>query len=253
MKKYKQAKIGITVLFLALITFGMNDTIARNILGGSKQRDLPVVHAPLRAAISLTSMDVAAENVESGGNTVTQTLTLQAGWNAIYLEVEPVNPSPLINEGTEEDPVWVHEQPPMDAIFAQLACENCLESVWAWNVPFSTQDYIVDPAEGLWDEPGWLHYFPETSSGPDGGSRAFLTNLLALHTNTAYLVKLDDNLAAPLTLKVPGQPQVEKQQWVRDSYNLAGFPVAPGTTPALAVFFGASPITEVRTLTPAGH
>ncbi|HEY89648.1 MAG TPA: hypothetical protein G4N98_07955, partial [Thermoflexia bacterium] len=87
MKKYKQAKIGITVLFLALITFGMNDTIARNILGGSKQRDLPVVHAPLRAAISLASMDVAAENVESGGNTVTQTLTLQAGWNAIYLEV----------------------------------------------------------------------------------------------------------------------------------------------------------------------
>ncbi len=45
------------------------------------------------------------------GTTLTQVFTLQAGWNAIYLGVEPVNPSPLVNEGTATQPQWVHESP----------------------------------------------------------------------------------------------------------------------------------------------
>ncbi|MCP3886686.1 MAG: hypothetical protein GY700_14680, partial [Propionibacteriaceae bacterium] len=71
--------------------------------------------------------------------------------------------------------------------------------------------------------------------------------------NTGYLVKLDDDLAAPLTLRVAGQTKVENQQWVKDSYNLAGFPIFPDTNPTVAIFFGNSPVTEARYLTQEGH
>ncbi len=59
-----------------------------------------------------------------------------------------------------------------------------------WNTPLSTMDYIIDPSEGLWDVQGWKRYFPAHSVDENGVSRDFLTNLLSLHANTAYLVKL---------------------------------------------------------------
>ena len=247
MKNLKTARLGLSMLCLMMIVGGVRGA------GGHDASTPPATAYPRRAAISRVARDVAAAGIVAGGNVITQTLTLHAGWNAIYLEVEPRNPAPLVNAGTEEEPIWVHAQPTMKAIFAQLACEDCLESVWAWHVPFSTQDYIVDPAEGLWDEPGWKRYFPATSVGPDGVSRAFLTDLLSLHTNTGYLVKLADDLAAPLTLQVTGPTVVENQRWVKDSYNLAGFPIFPAANPTVAAFFGGSPVTEVRYLTPDGH
>lgn len=253
MNKFKQVRFGVLAIFLVTLLFGMGDTVAHRLAGVSEPSSTPTAQAPFRAQASLAPRDVAADDVETEGNTVTQTVTLHAGWNAIYLEVEPINTSPLINKGTEEEPVWRHELSTMEAVFDQLACDACLESVWAWNVPFSTKDYIVDPAEGLWDEPGWLRYFPEGSAGPDGGPRNFLTNLLALHANTAYLVKLDDNLADPLTLQVAGQPKAKNQQWLKDSYNLAGFPISPDASPTIAVYFGASGVTEARYLTPGGR
>lgn len=76
------------------------------------------------------------------GSLVTQQFTLQGGWTAIYLEIEPINPSPLVNEGTAADPIWAPEQSTLEAIFAGLSCGDCLESVWAWNVPTSQADYI---------------------------------------------------------------------------------------------------------------
>ena len=183
---------------------------------------------------------------------ITQTFTLQAGWNAIYLEVEPVNTSPLVNQGTAADPIWVHEKSTMETVFADLAASGALESVWGWNVPTSRVDYIVDPTEGLWDEPGWRRYVPESKVGPDGVSQGFLTNLLSLHANTAYLVKLKDDLSGPATLAVRGAPIVQRQRWIKGSYNLAGFPIAPGAAPTVATFTGGSPITEIRQLTANG-
>jgi len=159
----------------------------------------------------------------------------------------------LINIGTTAEPVWVHEQPMITALFSRINCENCVESVWSWNVPFSTKDYIVDPAEGLWDEPGWLRYFPEGSAGPDGDTRTFLTDLVTMHANTGYLVKMAADLAAPVTLSVEGLSVVDGQQWVKDSYNLAGFPVLPGSGPTVSIYFGGSPITEARYLTSDGY
>lgn len=181
----------------------------------------------------------------SSGATVTQTFTLAGGWNTIYLEVEPINPSPLVNEGTEAQPLWVHERSSLEAIFAQLDGCACLESVWTWNVPTTRMDYIVDPAEGLWDEPGWKRYIP------DGKPDAFLTDLVNLRANTGYLVQLTENSSA--TLSVVGRPVVRKHRWVQESYNLAGFPILAGNEPTRQIFFGSSPITQVYQLNRAGE
>ncbi len=216
MKKHKKATVGLIALLLVMMIWGIRGAAAYNVVELFKQSDAQPTIYPRRAAISLAPRTAYA-GVEVGGNTVTHTLTLRAGWNAVYLEVEPDNPSPLINQGTEEEPIWVHKLSTMEAVFAQLECEACLENVWTWNVPFSTQDYIVGQAEGLWDEPGWLRYFPASSLGADGVSRAFLTDLLSLHANTGYLVKMDDDLAAPLTIKV-AEVRFTQERYYRGRY-----------------------------------
>ena len=55
------------------------------------------------------------------GQWTTQTITLNPGWNAVYLEVEPASPD-------------------CDALFAGLP----VESVWAWNRRFSSVQFIQD-------------------------------------------------------------------------------------------------------------
>lgn len=192
----------------------------------------------------------AQARLAADGTQLAQTFTLHAGWNTIYLEVEPVNTSALINIGTEADPIMVPERSTLEAVFAGV---SSLESVWSWNVPQSRRDYIVDPAEGLWDEPGWKRYFPDFAQGADGVSQAFLTDLLSLHANTAYLVKLDDNLGGTVSVTVTGQPVVRKRRWVLGSYNLAGFQILPGATPTVDAFFAGSPVSEVNRLTQDGE
>ena len=92
---------------------------------------------------------------------MTQTFALHGGWNTIYLEVDPINPSPLVDPDGDGPLLPTHELSSLEAIFAQLDTCACLESVWTWNVPTTQVDYIVDPAEGLWDEPGWQRYIPD--------------------------------------------------------------------------------------------
>ncbi|RME42431.1 MAG: hypothetical protein D6791_17745, partial [Chloroflexi bacterium] len=188
------------------------------------------------------------------GAVVTQTFELRQGWTAIYLEVEPINDSPLVNKGTPDQPIMAPELSTIEAVFAHISCGDCLESVWTWNIPLTSVEYIVDPAEGLWDVPGWKHYFPEGSLGPDGEDRSFLSDLFDLHANTGYLIKLKDG-TGPATLEVRGTPVVAHHQWLADSYHLAGFPVDPDAPapPTVATFFqdlagGPSPVSEVRAL-----
>lgn len=195
----------------------------------------------------------AAAAVTASGALVTQTFTLQAGWNTIYLEVEPINTSPVTDPDGDGPLLPAHTLTTLEAVFATLSCSACLESVWTWNVPVSRMDFIVDPAEGLWDQPGWKRYFSPASVGPDGEPQAFLTDLVTLRANAGYLVKLSDDLAGPVTLAVHGRPIVPSHRWVKDSYNLAGFPLLPGAAPTVAAFLGNSPLTEIYRLNTAGE
>jgi hypothetical protein len=208
---------------------------------------------PMRAMAAQQIHPTSATTVVAGGAILTQTFTLQGGWNTIYLEVAPINTSPLVDPDRDGPLPPAPSLSTLEAVFVNLSCTDCLESVWAWNVPVSRADFIVNPSEGLWDEPGWNRYFAPNSLGPDGESQAFLTNLLTLHANTAYLVKLSDDFEGSATLTVSGRPVVSGRRWVKDSYNLSGFPLQPGATPTVQRYLAGSPLTEIYRLDKGGE
>ena len=176
------------------------------------------------------------------GAIVTQVFSLQAGWNAICLGVEPINGSQLGSDG-------VPTQSVMEWVFGGLG--SALDSVWTYNQPVSSKDYIVDPGEGLWDEPGWERYIPASNVDENGQSRGFLTTLHTLHANTGYLVKLKEGTSGTVTVK--GKPVPGHHRWTPGAYNLAGFPIGPGQAPTVATFAPAgSPIKEIRALNSDG-
>lgn len=215
-----------------------------------------VIHADTAATQRGTTQQgqlASPATAVANGAILTQTFTLQSGWNTIYLEVAPINSSPLVDPDGDGPLPSAPELSTLEAVFANLSCTDCLESVWAWNVPVSRADFIINPSEGLWDQPGWKRYFSPNSVGPDGESQAFLTDLLTLHANTAYLVKLTDDLQGDATLTVPGRPVVSGRRWVQDSYNLSGFPLQPGATPTVAGYLAASPLTEIYRLSRSGE
>ena len=140
-----------------------------------------------------------------------QTFQLRAGWNVIYLEVQP-------------DPK------DCDTIFKEIP----LESVRTWNRRFSSVQFIQNPDELSLAQPDWLTYLPANHPG-----RAAM-NLFTLDAGRPYLVKLPDR-SPPVSWTVRGRAFPSAVQWLSDSYNLVGFPVDPATPPTFQSFFESSP------------
>ncbi len=146
----------------------------------------------------------------SWGQWATQTLTLSPGWNAVYLEVQPANPD-------------------CDALFSGVP----VESVWAWNRRFSSVQFIQDPNTLVPGQPDWLTYLPA-----DHPARA-TRNLFGLTGGHAFLIKLKAG-AVQTTWTIKGAPVVRAPDWLSDSFNLVGFPLAPGGAPTFQSFFSGS-------------
>jgi hypothetical protein len=145
------------------------------------------------------------------GQWATQTITLQPGWNAIYLEIQPV----------PQD---------CDTVFSNLG----VESVWGWNRRFSPVQYIQNSSQLVPTNSDWLYYFPLTNkfSGE--------ISLFNLQAGNCYLVKRPNN-AQPTTWVIQGQPSLRQMQWVPNSFNLAGFPLDRTNPPTFQAFFSGSP------------
>lgn len=152
------------------------------------------------AALLLASLSLRAQ-------TLTQTFTLQNGWNAIYLEVTPTDGTPT-------------------TLFAGLP----VASVWTRVDKLSSVDFIQDPAEATFNQPGWLKWCPPPQP-------AFVSDLKTILGQRAYLVKLTNG---PVAWQVTGQPAVRAIQWVTDAWNLRGFPVASGGPPTFRTYFQCS-------------
>jgi hypothetical protein len=239
--------VGITLTVIALLLLAAGIRMAQS-PGVSVAEALrvpqvqPVTQPQAAAAARPAAILTQTPPTETfAGANMTQTFTLNAGWNAIYLGVEPINGSHRGSDG-------VPNQSVMEWVFGGLG--SALDSVWTYNQPVSGKDYIVDPGEGLWDEPGWERYIPDTNVGPDGESRGFLTTLHTLHANTGYLVKLADDFTGTTTVQVSGKPVPGHHRWAPGAYNLAGFPLTSGAT--VSDFKTGSPITEIRALNPDG-
>jgi len=240
--------VGIALTVIVLLLLAASARLAQTSKVAAEVPRVPQVQATALQQVAVPARPAAlpalAPPVETmSGANVTQVFSLQAGWNAIYLGVEPINGSPHGSDG-------VPTQSVMEWVFGGLG--SALDSVWTYNQPVSGKDYIIDPGEGLWDKPGWDRYIPKSNMDENGQSRGFLTTLFALHANTGYLVKMN----AAGTITVTGKPVPGHHRWQAGAYNLAGFPIGPGQSPTVATYVpgyqATSPITEIRALNSDG-
>lgn len=171
---------------------------------------MPRLPSILRPAALLGLLLLGARPLAGIEPVLTQTIALQAGWNAIHLEVAPTDPAPAV-------------------VFGGLAG---LEQVWTYFPTRSPVQYLSDPAAGLFNLPGWRAYFPP-------GSRvdaAALSNLRAVVTQQSYLVKV----TGAATLTVSGTASARTPRWRADSFTLTGLAVDPATSVRSGDYFAAS-------------
>jgi hypothetical protein len=140
-----------------------------------------------------------------------QTITLQPGWNSIFIEVDPTDPAPA-------------------AVFGGV---SGVQEVWSFFPKVTSIEFLSDPASGLWNVPGWNVWL-----APSQTDAAALTNLFAITGPRAYLVKLGGT--APATLTVHGQGAQRAVKWKPDSFTLAGLPVDSSTTVRAGDWFASS-------------
>jgi hypothetical protein len=133
-----------------------------------------------------------------------QTVQLQSGWNAVFLEVAPTNTDPA-------------------AVLTGLP----LESAWAFQERRSSVDFVQDVNEPVWNRERWSFYVPTNRFE----SRA--NSLAEIPGGQPYLLKLTN----AATWNVIGRPALKKIAWAPNAYTLAGFPLDPNAPPTFQTYF----------------
>lgn len=157
----------------------------------------------LFAAMSLVVLSAAGETA----CTRTQAFELERGWNAIFLEVQP----------DADTPAAVFGGAPVDIAAAYLP-------------PVASVQFIRNPAEEPWNEPGWAVWY--ASSRPE----SVLSNLQAVRVNRPYLV----HATAAATLSVTGRAAPQVVVWRPNSFNFVGFSLDAVAPPTFTEFFAGS-------------
>jgi hypothetical protein len=162
--------------------------------------------------LSIHSMPAAAANT-------TQDFTLNAGWNSIFLEIEPDDANGVTTNDTNPE-----------VVFASIL--DYVESVWAWNPRTGTVEFIKHPNEARPSDPLWMVYLPNDP---------IITNLYAIHANTAYLIKMKSDTPLDTELIISGEATMPRIDWKSDSFNFVGFHLTDNPGPFFANFFSTSP------------
>ncbi|WP_193213294.1 hypothetical protein [Luteolibacter marinus] len=172
-------------------------------------KNLPV---PTRSALGRALAMVAFVAIGSTARAqwVDQTITLNPGWNAVFLEVQP-------------------QPADADLVFGNLP----VESVWEWNRRSSSVQFIQDPNQLIPRSPEWATWFPESSPN------RFLANLFDVQGGRAYLIKVGGASSVNWTLR--GTPARPDGVWIPDSFNLTGFFVGTAGAPTFSNYFASSP------------
>ncbi len=137
-----------------------------------------------------------------------QRLRLDKGWNAIYLEVDPVQPSPAV----------VFDGLPVDIVAAH-------------SVGSRTAQFSSNPSADILRAHGWhAWYAPHRAD-------AFLSMLFSLNGATSYLI----HSLEEVSLEVVGTVPPRNVRWVPNAYNFVGFSVDDRGGPTFEQFFAGSP------------
>ena len=141
------------------------------------------------------------------GHQRVQEIALSAGWNAVFLAVEPTDAAP-------------------EKVFAGLPVDTVAT---LFENPVSNQ-FVTDPSVDLLKSQGWgVWYAP-------GKPEAFLKSLDAIPGNRAYLI----HAKSACSWKAAGDALMPTIAWRPDAYNFVGFGVRPQGGPTFAEFFAGS-------------
>ncbi len=150
---------------------------------------------------------MAAESGTLPLPTRTQVIELQQGWNAVWLEVSPLDAAP-------------------EKVFGGTPIDLCAR----YFRPVTATQFIKDPAEAPWNEEGWgVWYAPDRED-------AVLKSLHRIDGCTGYLI----HATAALKWKISGTVSHHEYRWKTESYNLAGFSVDEQNPPMFGKFFEGS-------------
>ena len=168
-----------------------------------RRRFLRIAWAAL-VTVACTGTNFAVESAVLRG----QQIELVAGWNAIWLEVEPTD----------------------DRIAATFDASK-IDVVARYFTPSTPVRFLQNPAEKPWNDPGWaVWYAPSRAEN-------FLTSLHAVQGGCAYLV----HATTAHTLSISGKVEHRALRWNANSFNLTGLPVSGSPGMTFARFFsGAS-------------
>jgi hypothetical protein len=191
------------VIFLARVLGNMTVKttfyFVRDLLGLRRNGQLSI----LAALLSLG----ATANIGSA-TPRTQTLSIEAGWNAVFLQVEP----------TEHDPAVLLKDTPFEIVSAFFPTVTSLQ-------------FISDPEQQQWKKENWATWYAPSRED------SALSSLGAIYGNKGYLIFS----SRAFQWSVSGEARLRPPRWQPDSFNLAGLPVSQDSTLTFETYFASSP------------
>ncbi|MGI9244807.1 MAG: hypothetical protein ACR2RV_28650, partial [Verrucomicrobiales bacterium] len=183
-----------------------------------------------RLAIALLLGLLLPNAAPGAGPIQTQSLNLQAGWNAVWLEV-----SPTISSGEELGSPSLIED-----VFSNASIDAVARPV----TPAGSTEFITDP-EDTFNQEGWVVWHRDSTSG---------NSLTRVRGNQAYLIHNSGKV--PVALEVTGSVEFHQPTWSAANYNLLGFSVSG--SPTFTEFFGSAgeaggvhPISKLQRMDPS--
>jgi len=163
--------------------------------------------------------------VPARAQTAGQTLTLSAGWNAVWLEVEPVDAN-----GQAKAPQAVFSDPSIQTVATPKPLAGLSEF------------FAEDPgAISTFNQDEWQQWKQVDPAGSN--------NLPLIYGNRPYLIQVAAGKAA-FSINLTGKVRFFRHTWIPDRYNLVGFGLQG--TPTFDSFFGPSgtrhPVSKIFTL-----
>jgi hypothetical protein len=160
---------------------------------------------PFLASVCLFfSAPVMAQN----GYVQQQTIDLVPGWNAVYLEIDPLESNPAILFGGT----------PVDVVASFTTSTRGAQ-------------YVKNPSVSMLNSYGWAVWYAPSRSD------AFLTSLYSMLGAKPYLIHARTNVSMVVT----GTAAPRLFEWKPNAYNFVGYTVAQPGSPTFGQFFGGSP------------
>jgi len=136
-----------------------------------------------------------------------QSINIKAGWNSIFLEVQPV----------DSNPENIFKNTPVNLVLTYFPKNSSVQ-------------FIESPDEIKWKQEGWHRWLPSNKQ------ESVLNNLYSINDNQAYIIFSKQDY----TLEITGVSTIRKHKWQPDSFNLLGFYVDPIAPPTFAQYFANS-------------